>query len=210
MRVSKSKMAELAKLTPEEAMKELSKIREEYNAKMREWRSKQGQKHKDRHAKLQRKWRKKNPERAREIHAEWEARNPGKSREAKLKWSEKRRREGRKETPEAHKTHNARWYSRNKAVKLVNTDPATVRKMIAKQLPGYLTAETRNDIINEVIQAILARKVLFEEIQSCAKPFVTAHNRMFDHFKNVSIDAPIAGTEDFKLIDTIASDAFHF
>ncbi|WP_273794606.1 hypothetical protein [Brucella intermedia] len=211
MRLTKTKLAYLRTLELEDALAEIAKLREEYNAYNRDYRKRRGEEGRAKHAANMRAWRKKNPKASRSIARRWRENHPEAVREERRKYKETRKKKGR--TPqelEAHKEHNRRWYSRSKAVKYVTEKPEEARRIIAQQLPGYLTADAKRDITNEAITAILSRNVLFEEIGSCAKPFVTAYNRMFDQFKNISIDAPIKGTEDLRLIDLVPADAFHF
>ncbi|NKW80339.1 hypothetical protein HGG72_08295 [Ochrobactrum pecoris] len=56
----------------------------------------------------------------------------------------------------------------------------------------------------------LRNRVELNKLNEAVKAAVTAYNRQFDHFKNVSIDAPIAGTDSLTRADMIDSEAFHF
>lgn len=96
-----------------------------------------------------------------------------------------------------------RAYQRTKAVKMAREKTEELRAILKRQVPGYLDLQARNDIVNEALSAILNRQVFFDDIGTCVKPFVTAHNKMFDYWKTVSIDAPVAGTDDLKLVDLL-------
>lgn len=101
------------------------------------------------------------------------------------------------------KETSRRSYQRTKAVKMARENPKELRALLAKQVPGYLDLQARNDVVNEAMSAILNRQVYYDDLGDCVKPFVTAHNKMFDYWKTVSLDAPVAGTDDLRMIDLL-------
>lgn len=113
----------------------------------------------------------------------------------KREWSRKNREKVREQ--------ERRHYHRAKAANMARTKPDELRALLRRQLPGYLDAQSRADIINEVIAAILDHKVFYGELSTCVKPFVTAHNRMYDHFKTLSLDAPIPGMDGMTYMDRL-------
>ena len=116
----------------------------------------------------------------------------------------------KKKDQEQLRAKGRRKYQRIKAQELARANPTEVRKLIRVHVPGYLMSAAQMDVINSVMVQILDRKVPFNEIAAWVKKSVTEYNRQFDHFKNVSIDAPIAGTDGLTRADLIDSEAFHF
>ncbi|MCQ9146082.1 hypothetical protein [Ochrobactrum sp. BTU2] len=78
----------------------------------------------------------------------------------------------------------------------------------SKLAPKYLPKDVREDFITEVIIAVLEGSVTIENVSKNITRFIPAHHK--DSFKTVSMDQTIAGTDNLKLSDKIASDVFHF
>lgn len=70
-------------------------------------------------------------------------------------------------------------------------------------VPRGLPSDIRDDVISEIVVAVLCGDILESEIAASAKRFVTAFYRQFDRFKTISLDAPIPGTDGLRLIDTL-------
>ncbi|ELT50995.1 hypothetical protein [Brucella intermedia] len=207
-KLSKAKLEELRQMEPEAALAEAKRLRDEYNARQREKHAANPQKRRDWNNKHRAKHIKKYRADARRRYAEakadperWKALQEHHARERKTK---------RKRNPEAQRLKQLRRSQRVKTQRLARTDPAELRKLIKAYIPGYLDAAAKMDVINAVILQALDAKVPFNELAAWVKKAVTEYNRQFDHFKNVSIDAPIAGTDDLTRADLIDSEAFHF
>ncbi|KFH18596.1 hypothetical protein ELZ19_09725 [Brucella abortus] len=111
---------------------------------------------------------------------------------------------------EKRRERDRRKRQRIKTQLLARDNPAEMRKQIRAHVPGYLIASAQMDVINSVMVQILDRKVPFNELAAWVKQAVTAYNRQYDHFKNISIDAPIAGTDGLTRADLLDSETFHF
>lgn len=122
--------------------------------------------------------------------------------------------QGRKSKPrprtDAMRERDRRKWQRKKTQNLARNDPSALRKLIRPHVPGYLAASAQMDVINSVMVQALERKVPFNDLAAWVKKSVTEYNRQFDHFKNVSIDAPIAGTDGLTRADLLDSETFHF
>lgn len=66
--------------------------------------------------------------------------------------------------------------------------------------------DVRDDILSMIVLAVLEGEFPVEEIAAQAKKFISAHYRQFSKFSTVSIDAVVPGTDNLRLIDTLAAD----
>lgn len=200
----------IKRMDEEDAVAELNRLKEEFSEKRREaYRS--------------------DPDRVMKNHKNWLQRNKKLSRAGdKKKWlaiksdperharylaksrEQARKHPWRVKDAEKERERARRKYQRMKVQKLAQTDPQALRKMINPMLPGYFIASARMDVTAQVTTWALERKIPFDDLSTWVKKAVTEYNRQFDHFKNVSIDAPIAGTENLTRADLIDSEAFHF
>lgn len=114
------------------------------------------------------------------------------------------------ESPESRRIRERSLYWRRKARDKARNDPAAMRAMIRAHVPGYLIGTAQMDVINSVMVQILDLKVPLNELATWVKQAVTTYNRQYDHFKNISIDAPIAGTDGLTRADLLDSETFHF
>ncbi len=212
LKLSKKKIAELRSMDAAETEAEITRLCEAENERKRAWRVA----NKEKAAAMARRWRKENPKTARAawkrkreaIKADPERRaHYAKVRQAWLK------RGGQKSYPkqrERERQYDADRYQRGKTKRLAQNKPGELRKLIQQRLPGYLIPAARMDVINSVMELALAKRVRHDRLADCVKACVTAYNRQFDHFKNVSIDAPIAGTDGLTRADLLDSETFHF
>ncbi|MBE0563629.1 MAG: hypothetical protein IH622_22815 [Ochrobactrum anthropi] len=79
---------------------------------------------------------------------------------------------------------------------------------VHKIVPYKYPRDVRDDIIMEIVLAILEGTHTVESAAKNLSKFVPGHHR--DSFKQVSMDAPVAGTDNLRIGDRIAADAFHF
>ncbi|MGB3351120.1 MAG: hypothetical protein WBA85_20315 [Brucella anthropi] len=115
-----------------------------------------------------------------------------------------------KRNPESLRERDRRKRQRIKMQNLAQRDPIATRKLICSHVPRYLTAAARNDVINSVLLLALDRKVPNDDLATWVKKAVIEHNRQFDHYKTVSIDAPIAGTDGLTRGDMLSNETPHF
>lgn len=183
----------------------------------------------------QRAYRAAHPDRVRESERKWKAANPDKVAAAQRKYAENRvlspeARERKNASHRAWKKRNAervRAYNREYARRRAAAKGRMTLKGVGEALetalgkntlyaaavaavPRTLPRDVRMDVVSAIVLAVLEGEFAEADIASEAKRFVTAHYRMFDQFKHRSLDAVIPGTENLRLGDTIASDAFHF
>ncbi|WP_273794346.1 hypothetical protein [Brucella intermedia] len=111
---------------------------------------------------------------------------------------------------EQEQRRQALRYQRRKTRSLARERPEILRLAIQKLLPGYLIPSARMDVVNSVMELALANRVRHDGLADTVRECVTAHNRQYDYFKTVSIDAPITGTDGLTRADLIDSETFHF
>lgn len=207
-KLSKSQLETLRRLDPEDALSEAKRLRDEYNKRQRERHAADPEKRRNWNNKHRAKHVKKYRANARRRYAEVKA-DP-------QRWKELQEHHARKRDPnrkfdrEKLRIKERRRRQRIKTRLLARNDPAALRKLIKAHVPGYLIATAQMDVINAVILQALDTKIPFNELTAWVKKAVTDYNRQFDQFKNVSIDAPIAGTEGLTRADLLDSETFHF
>lgn len=79
----------------------------------------------------------------------------------------------------------------------------------AGAVPRTMPDHVRDDIISEIVIAVLEGDMTVADISDNVKRFVTAYWSGRDFHRTVSLDATISGTDNLRLGDIIASDAFH-
>lgn len=76
-----------------------------------------------------------------------------------------------------------------------------------KSLPQGLPAFIRDDVVTDIVLANLEGTLALDEVPTKAKEFLTAHYRMFDQWKKVSLDAPVPGTDGkVTYLDRLAAE----
>ncbi|MEN5278896.1 hypothetical protein ABE527_18365 [Brucella sp. TWI432] len=203
----------MQKMDQEDALTEIERLKSEHRSKRRAYYA-ANREHKRAMSKA---WRERNKKKVRKYAKRVMERiyaDPERHAAHKAADIERKRKQGvygiDRTTPEKHNAKQRRYRQRCKTKHLAQTNPAEMRKLIRVHVPGYLMAAAQMDVINSVMVQVLDRKVPFNELAAWVKKSVTEYNRQFDHFKNVSIDAPIAGTEGLTRADLIDSEAFHF
>jgi hypothetical protein len=135
----------------------------------------------------------------------YKQRNPQKVRE--LKRAQARRQ--RERDGETLRTYERKTQRRCRARKKRAKGNAIFQAANAA-VPRTLPEHIRADVIAALALGVLERRFTINDLPAEAKREIAAHNRMFDRFKTVSLDAPMPGTDDMRRIDTIAADAMHF
>ncbi len=204
-------------MDPDDAVAELKRLQEKKRLYQQQWREKNREEYRAYKREYQRERYKKNPQKMREIAKKKWARIKADpvllEHSRRLRRNSDIRRGGRTPsppTPEMKREYNQRRYYRAKARKLAVEKPNELRALIRPLVPGYLDPSARMDVIASVMELALQNRVRFDQLSEAVKQCVTAHNRQFDHFKNISIDAPIAGTDGLTRADLLDSEAVHF
>ncbi|MND57642.1 hypothetical protein D3C80_487760 [compost metagenome] len=214
--MTKAKLQIIQQMTPEEALSELEKLRNEWISKRREY----NRQNRGKRAQAQREWALKNRAKKRAADRAWKskikAEDPDRYKQMLDRMYASRRAKNYKAVrksprpPEQVREHSRDYYWRKKAQNLATKNPQDIRKAIRAKLPGYLTEAARMDVANTVLQGMLSRHIRYDELHFHIKKAVTEYNRQFDYFKTVSIDAPIAGTDGLTRGDMLSNDTPHF
>lgn len=206
----KSDFERLRTMEPSEALAEAGRLHREYKEKKAAYYQANKERMDAYSAAYQRKFKKKARAASRRSYAKLKE-DPEWLAAYNKQRSENRRKRGyKREYTEALRERDRRRRQRIKTQMLAQTKPDELSAMIKQHVPLYLDAPSRMDVINAVTVQALARNVPFNDLAAWVRKAVTEHNRQFDYFKTISIDTPIAGTDDLRLIDRIEADAFHF
>jgi len=156
-------------------------------------------------------WRERNPEKTKASNDKY-----FKSERAKLlktKYLEENReriyadqRRWRQERPEAYRKLWRAAYHRRKSKQRIHMDPNKVYAQINKAVSRALPRHVRDDLIGAMCLAVLEGKLLVSDIDKEARKFLTEHNRQYDTFKTLSLDATIPGT-DQTYLDRVVDQA---
>ena len=208
--VTKAKLQIIQQMTPEDAYVEMCRLRKEHLERRRIYK----QEHRDRIVASRKRYQEKHREALlKSYKANWI------KRKSDPEWYEaylaKRRGIPRtvghnKRDPEYLREKDRRGRQRIKMQNLAQRDPAAAGKLIGLHVPRYLTVSARNDVINSILVLALDRKIPHDDLAVWVKKVVTDYNRQYDHFKTVSIDAPIAGTDGLTRGDVLSNDTPHF
>lgn len=114
----------------------------------------------------------------------------------------------------------ARWREKNpeKAAAATNAYRARRRAALAARKPEFLSIvrssvptglprHVREDIISSVVLSALEGEILStpKALKDAIRRFTTAYYRMYDTYKTKSLDAVVPGSDNLRLIDTIAA-----
>lgn len=127
----------------------------------------------------------------RERDREYGARYRARTRETR----NARHAEWKRRNAEHCRDYDRQYRARLNAEREARTDSDAVYRRALAALPPGLPRHVRDDVIATLMLAVLERKVRLDRIADAVKDALRAHNRMFDHFKTVSLDAPIFGDE---------------
>jgi hypothetical protein len=73
-------------------------------------------------------------------------------------------------------------------------------------VPSRMDPEARDDVISDIVEAVLAGRLAEDQITARCAEFVAAHNRMFSRFNAVSLDAPIFDDRSHSMLDNLTTD----
>lgn len=158
-------------------------------------------------AKQNRGYRERYPKKCRELKKSWIARNPEKEAARKKAYWEKNR--------ERLLKVRALW----RAAKAGNTplSSAELRKKSLRQNDFYAAAERavpagyprwiRDDVISDIVLAVLEGEITIEQIATRARKYITRHYAEFADRKTLSLDAPIPGLDGVTYLDRLAMES---
>lgn len=208
MHIPKYKIEELRQMEHEDALEEIARLRQTDRAKRRVY----VEANREKVRKQQANWAARNKKHLRAKSAAHRA-QPGVAEQRAAQLREWKKRTGYKAEPvprEQKRIYEANTRSRNKTRKIARERPAELQALIRMQLPAYLSFTAQMDIVHSVTALSLANQVRFQDLSETVRKAVTEYNRQYDHFKNVSIDAPIAGTDGLTRGDMLSNDTPHF
>ncbi len=106
---------------------------------------------------------------------------------------------------EAMKVYDREYQRRRTARKQMQRSPERIYRDIIALLPRGLPTHMRDDVVGSVCLQVLEGRVRHDRMADAVRDALKQHNRMFDHFKTISLDAPVAGSDDMTLLDKLAS-----
>jgi hypothetical protein len=77
---------------------------------------------------------------------------------------------------------------------------------VNKSVSRVIDPDARQDIVSDIVTAVLSGVITEEEIESRCVEYVASHNRRFNRFKCASMDAPIYDHSSFNLLDRLTTD----
>ena len=94
---------------------------------------------------------------------------------------------------------------KSRSVLLSNELYAQVNRAVSKKLDP----DAREDVISDIVEAVLAGRIAEADIAAKCSEFATAHNRLFSKYRNKSLDAPIFDDRALNILDRLTTDAVH-
>lgn len=162
-----------------------------------------------------RRYREANKERIRAAQKEWRAKNKAHRSAYNKAWTEANRDKARARELRYYARNKvrllAKWqaeYRQRKSKKAIRVNPDEVYRHVMKAVPRALPKFMRDDIVSNMLLAILEGDILIKNIDKEVKKFLTSYNREYDTFKTKSLDAPIAGTDGMTMLDTLTYDQY--
>lgn len=77
---------------------------------------------------------------------------------------------------------------------------------INRAVPLRLPAHVRDDVLGEMVLAVLEGELDLDAVPAKAREYLRRYDRASERWKLVSLDAPIAGTDDLRLNDTLSTE----
>ncbi|MBN9033677.1 MAG: hypothetical protein J0I23_28175 [Rhizobiales bacterium] len=114
-------------------------------------------------------------------------------------------REATKAAQEAERKANApAWSKESRAA--FDADPRGLQRRIYKAVPRHWPQDIRDDIVMDITVALLDGELSLAEIETRAGFYVNKHFRGRDYGRTLSIDLPMIGSDDNRLIDTLTQE----
>lgn len=177
-------------------MQRSDEIEEARKAKRREAQRRWREKNRERIRELNRQWQARNREKMRTYQKRWRQENPDKNREKKRRWRERggyrryywKYRERCLARLHAYRArisqHWPAFGELQKAALLANEYYAAAHQAVPANLPGWL----RDDVISEVVLAVLEGRIDPKDAAAEAKAALRRHRAAF--YREVSLNAP--------------------
>jgi len=127
----------------------------------------------------------------------------------KKRWAEKERRKRARNAEQLR----AYWRARRQLRKEKQTKIDSRHKLyllVLKQVPTSLPADVRDDVVSAILLAVLEGDITQRQISSSVKTYITKHYRMFNPYKNVSLDAPVPGASNLCYVDLLSNEDEHY
>lgn len=81
---------------------------------------------------------------------------------------------------------------------------------IEAAVPRGLPHDVRADVISQMALDVLEGWLDLADVKKAARQYLTAHDRASGRWDHVSLDAPMPGTDDLRMIDTLTTDTVRF
>lgn len=107
---------------------------------------------------------------------------------------------------EARLASRAKSYRKRKSKTAIVLNPDVVYRQIMAAIPRVWPRHVRDDIAGEMCLAVLEGKILVTDIDKEVRKFMTVYNRVYETYRTTSLDAPVAGTDNLRRIDTVSED----
>lgn len=148
--------------------------------------------------------RKKKPEINRKATARWRAKNKDKSnalaRACRVRRGAAYMKEWRARNRDWYNAYMRDWRRWNK---LSVSDANELIDLVTSALPSGLPAETKDEVMQEMMVQVLSKKVKVSKITQEIKPLITKFYRDYANRALLSLDAPIIGFEDLTIGETL-------
>lgn len=119
---------------------------------------------------------------------------------------------------EAHKAYMRQYHQERAAIRKQNWKAEPVRDELRKAallkndlfsaaeraVPKSLPRWIRDDVVSDIVLAILEGALSIEQVAARAKGFIAAHYRSFASLDTLSLDAPIPGTDGLTYLDRLS------
>ncbi|WP_210212368.1 hypothetical protein, partial [Mesorhizobium sp. M4B.F.Ca.ET.049.02.1.2] len=97
-------------------------------------------------------------------------------------------------------------YARKRSILQANHSPEALMKAVYAAIPAALPKFIRDEVAGEMMLAVLEGKLQMDGIRRSVAEHLRRYNKVYDRFKFLSLDAPMAGTEDLRRIDTLTDE----
>ncbi len=76
---------------------------------------------------------------------------------------------------------------------------------VSAALPRYLEPDMRDEVMQNMVLAVLEGSLSIDDTVGSAGKYIGMYRRQYGRYGTVSLDAPLSGTDDLRLIDTLAA-----
>lgn len=118
---------------------------------------------------------------------------------------QKAERDAVKAAQQAERQANAPAW-RKEARAAFDRDHTGLQRRIHKAVPRHFPKDIRDDIAMDITVALLDGEISLSEIEARANHYARRNFQVREWWSTVSLDLPIAGTNDLRLIDTLTQE----